>query len=146
MKTSFVLGVLVAATLAGPPLVAQTGTPPVDQKQVDQQRRDAETQMRDAEKQMRQAEQAMRDAARKIEDSTGKMRERIERRVVVFGDHARLGVVLRHEKNPATDAVGAVIEALTPGGPAEEAGRNGGRRRGRVRAHGTDDGPREIVD
>jgi C-terminal processing protease CtpA/Prc len=126
MKTSFVLGVLVAATLAGPPLVAQTGTPPVDQKQVDQQRRDAETQMRDAEKQMRQAEQAMRDAARKIEDSTGKMRERIERRVVVFGDHARLGVVLRHEKNPATDAVGAVIEALTPGGPAEEAGLQAG--------------------
>ncbi len=41
---------------------------------------------------------------------------------MVFSDHARLGVVLRQEKNPATDPIGAVIEALTPGSPAEEAG------------------------
>ncbi len=134
MRMNSCLGVLIAATLAGPPLVAQTATPPVDQKQVDQQRQDAETQMRnaerrmrDAEKQMRDAEQAIRDATRQIERTArDQARAEIDRRVVLFKDHARLGVVLHHEKNPATDRVGAVIEALTPGSPAEEAGLQAG--------------------
>src|SRR5208283_551796 len=44
------------------------------------------------------------------------------RKVVVFGSRPRLGVVLKHESDPAIDPIGAVVEALTPGGPAEEAG------------------------
>lgn len=134
MKPSLYLGVVITMMVAGSPVVAQTATPPVDQKQAEQQRYEAETQMRDAqkrmrdaEKQMRDAEQAMRDAARQIERTArDKARTEIERRVVLFGDHARLGVVLRQEANPATDTVGAVIEALTPGSPAEEAGLQAG--------------------
>ena len=134
MKPSLYLGVVITMMVAGSPAVAQTAAPPVDQKQIEQKRHDAETQMRDAEKQMRdaekqmrEAEQAMREAARQIERTAkDKARAEIERRVVLFGDHARLGVVLRQEKDPATEAVGAVIEALTPGSPAEEAGLQAG--------------------
>ena len=134
MKPSLYLGVVITMMVAGSPAMAQTAAPPVDQKQIEQKRHDAETQMRDAEKQMRdaekqmrEAEQAMREAARQIERTAkDKARAEIERRVVLFGDHARLGVVLRQEKDPATEAVGAVIEALTPGSPAEEAGLQAG--------------------
>ena len=133
MKPSLYLGTAIAFIVAALPLAAQTATPPVGQNQTEQkgqnaesQMRKAEEQMRKAEQQMREAEQAMRDAARKIEESAGRVRERIDRKVILFGDHARLGVVLRHEQNPATDPVGAVIDALTPGSPAEEAGLQAG--------------------
>ncbi len=132
MRTNLGVGIVVAATLAAFPLAAQTAAPQPDQKQSDQQRRDAEKQMRDAEKQMRdaerqmrEAEQAMRDAGRKLGDAAHQ-RLKLERKVVMFGDHARLGIVLRHEKDPRTDSVGAVVEALTPGSPAEEAGLQAG--------------------
>ncbi len=40
-----------------------------------------------------------------------------------FGDHrARIGVVVRTDASPETDTVGAKIEGVTPGGPADRAG------------------------
>jgi len=86
-------------------------------------RRDVERQMRDAERQMREAERALQEAARQMAAlHADKARRLADRRVAVFGDNARLGIVLRSERDPKTDALGAVVQALTPGGPAEEAG------------------------
>ena len=134
MKTRLSTGILVAAMFVGLPIAAQTPTPPTDSKQTEQQRKDAERamreaekQMRDAEKQMRDAEQTMRDAVRRAgELARDRVRTRLQRKVVVFGDHARLGIVLRHEADPKTDTVGAVVDALTPGSPAEDAGLEAG--------------------
>jgi S1-C subfamily serine protease len=43
--------------------------------------------------------------------------------VRVFGDdRARMGVILGGEDDPAIDSIGARLTAVTPGGPAEEAG------------------------
>ncbi len=40
-----------------------------------------------------------------------------------YGDnHGRIGVVVRTEADPETDKLGAKIEGVTPGGPAEKAG------------------------
>ena len=42
---------------------------------------------------------------------------------LTFGDnHGRIGVVIRIEANEESDKVGAKIEGVTPGGPAEKAG------------------------
>ena len=130
MKAQGIAGVGFMLLATALPLGAQAPAAPLDAQQAekqrqeaDKQRREAEAQLRKAEQQMREAEQAMREAARKLADSSVKMNMgRLERKVVVFSDHARLGVVLRQEKNPATDPIGAAIEALTPGSPAEEAG------------------------
>ncbi len=44
-------------------------------------------------------------------------------RVVVSLDRPKMGVLLGSDEwNPETDPIGAVIQAITPGGPAEEAG------------------------
>jgi hypothetical protein len=50
---------------------------------------------------------------------------RVEKRVVVTSnddERPRLGLVLRMEVSPRTDAKGAVVEAVTPGSPADDAG------------------------
>lgn len=123
MKARGIAGVVFMLLATALPVCAQAPAAQQGAQDADKQRREAEAQLRKAEQQMREAEQAMREAARKLADSSAKMHmRRIERKVAVFGDHARLGIVLRQEKNPATDPIGAVIEALTPGSPAEEAG------------------------
>jgi S1-C subfamily serine protease len=120
MKTSKFIAGLAALLLLAAPLAAQETT-----KDAEKARREAEAQMRNAEKQMRDAERAMRDAAERLarfQSENDRRIRRIDRRVVLFGERARLGLVLQSEKNPKTDAIGAYVEALTPGSPAEEAG------------------------
>lgn len=111
--------VLALALAVAAPMAAQ------EKSKIDDERaqRDAERQLRDAERQMREAERALQEAARQMAASHADMARRMmDKRVVVFGDNARLGLVLRSERDPKTDAVGATVQALTPGGPAEEAG------------------------
>lgn len=89
----------------------------------EQQMREAERQSREAARQLREAERQMREAAREIEKLTQEnVTREIARRMVVFGDHPRIGVILRSEARPQIDVIGAEIQGLTPGGPAEEAG------------------------
>lgn len=57
--------------------------------------------------------------------SAAQQHPRGERRMFVygFGDHrARIGVVVRTDASPETDTLGAKIEGVTPGGPADRAG------------------------
>jgi C-terminal processing protease CtpA/Prc len=119
--------ILTAAMVVVGPAWAQENT---HESKADQERalRDAERQMRDAERQMRDAERALRDAARAMAALKAKEAYdgQLARKVVVFGDNARLGIVLQTRRDPKTDAVGAVVQALTPGGPAEEAGLQAG--------------------
>jgi hypothetical protein len=111
--------VLALALAVAAPMAAQ------EKSKIDDERaqRDAERQLRDAERQMRDAERALQEAARRMAESHADIAHRMmDKRVVVFGDNARLGLVLRSDRDPRTDALGATVQALTPGGPAEEAG------------------------
>jgi S1-C subfamily serine protease len=122
MKTRWMLNAALGVLLLAAPLAAQT------EANQEKQKSDAETQMRQAEKQMREAERQMREAARrlaKLSVDTKTLKD-IAKRVVIFDDHARLGVVLRSGSDAKTDAIGAYVEALSPGGPAEEAGLRAG--------------------
>src|SRR2546425_10768861 len=44
----------------------------------------------------------------------------------VTDNRGRIGVVVRTDADPETDKVGAKIEGITPGGPADKAGLKGG--------------------
>jgi hypothetical protein len=104
---------------------AQDSTVDAERAQRDAYRaqRDAERQLRDAERQMRDAERALQKAAQEMAAMhVDQARKLYDKRVAVYGDNARLGIVLRSERDPKTDSVGAAVQALTPGGPAEEAG------------------------
>jgi membrane-associated protease RseP (regulator of RpoE activity) len=115
----------IVLLLVAVPVAAQEGT-----KDTEKARRDAEAQMKQADQQMKKAEQQIREAERAMREAAKKLGDlhmernlkRLDRKVVIFGDRARLGLVLQSEKNPKTDAIGAYVEALTPGSPAEEAG------------------------
>lgn len=41
---------------------------------------------------------------------------------VFASNRGRLGIIVQTKKNPATDSVGAVVQAVTPDGPADDAG------------------------
>lgn len=142
-----VLGTITIVALLALPATAmatQTDDPKARaeaKKELDlakKQMEQAQQQMREAERQMREAERQMRDAARQIasseldrireeglEERLQEIMERndeVRKRIVVVSGKPRLGLVLRTEAETASDAVGATIQALTPGGPAEEAG------------------------
>jgi C-terminal processing protease CtpA/Prc len=125
MNVTRILGAFAALLLSAAPLVAQTADQPSqkDRDQAEKQMKKAEEMMRQAEQQMREAEQQMRQAAARLGQlEADKERQRVERKLVIFGDRARLGLVLKSDANPKTDTIGAYVEGLTPGGPAEEAG------------------------
>jgi PDZ domain len=89
---------------------------------VEQQRRDAERQLRDAERRMRAAERELQEASREVAKIETKRGLADARRYVYFGRRARLGLVLKTDGDPSIDALGAKVVAVTPGGPADEAG------------------------
>jgi hypothetical protein len=86
---------------------------------------------REMQQKMRELEQQMRDLQREMSKlgptpsrtrvySTGPM-------VQLFGGgRAYLGVTVSTGRNEATDSVGAVLEGVSPGGPADKAGLKGG--------------------
>ncbi len=134
-----VVAALAAALLGGVPVSAQSAA---DEKlKVEQEQKEKQYQeqaLREAERKMREAEREMREAQREVERAARRMAElhadtarehaRMDRqfRTVWFGNRARLGVVVRTKADPKTDAVGAALEAVSPGGPAEKAGLRAG--------------------
>jgi C-terminal processing protease CtpA/Prc len=119
--------VAVAALLATGliPSAARAGdaTPPADAE--DAQTRSREREMRDLEEQLRAAQAQMRDAARRLADLNNTMNRSqrlMGRRMVWISDHAGLGVVVRTAPDASADLSGARLQAVTPGGPADQAG------------------------
>jgi S1-C subfamily serine protease len=130
------LGGILAGLLAVSPAMAQEDKEKDTEKaqreaerqmhDTDKAQREAERQMRDAERQMREAQRQISEAARKLAELATRQGMRVERRAVTFSSKPRLGVVLKQEHDPKSREIGAVVDALTPGGPAEEAGLQAG--------------------
>lgn len=96
--------------------------------QQEQEDKEAATR-RQLEQKMQQLQQQMRDLQRelsRLEPERGRavtVSPYVRAPMVqMFGNRAYLGVTVSTAKNPATDSVGAVLEAVSPGGPAEKAG------------------------
>ncbi len=92
----------------------------------------ARQEMRVAERQRREAQRELQRISRELarqkmeEVQVEKLPGHAGRRFVWVSERARLGLVLQVRPDEKTDAVGALVEAVTPGGPAEEAGVHAG--------------------
>jgi len=92
--------------------------------------------MRALEAQIRAAQQQMRDAARRLGEmhrmDEARMRQQVQmdrgagRRFMLRGDRVGLGVVVRTTSEESSAADGATLIAVSPGGPAEQAGLKAG--------------------
>ena len=106
-----VLGLLVLAGTAGA-------------QQVTQQQR------RELEQRLRQLQQEMQDIQRKLGQEPSRFRMVLPPEAMAFtlagGDRPRLGVVLSNRADPAVDSIGAALQAVTPDGPADDAGLRAG--------------------
>jgi C-terminal processing protease CtpA/Prc len=124
MSTKRLLTLIVAGLVAvAPSALAQQSAEDEARLKAEQQMKQAEKQMQEAQRQMRDAERQMREAAREMARNASRQAQfEVQRKLVVYADHPRIGVILRTEADPKVDAIGAEIVGLTPGGPAETAG------------------------
>ncbi len=115
--------VALAATLAATPSGAQT-----PRRESERAMREAERQMREAEKRLREAQEQLERAARRLAElKVGELGSDVRGyRFAFFGGRPRLGIVVDTRANPTVDRIGARIVAVTPGGPADEAGLQAG--------------------
>ncbi len=125
MTPHTLLRALAAAMLVGFP-AALLAAPPAPKAEPTS--RQDEEQVREAERELREAEERLQEAAERVAQLHRKRVERdvFVRRYAYFGDQARLGIVVQTEADPRVDAVGAKVLAVTPGGPADEAGMRAG--------------------
>ncbi len=112
--------VVVALAVAVTPVAAQQASAQTQ----DAQRREMQQKMRELEQQMRELQREMA----RLEPETPRAAVRARMPMVqVWGNRAYLGIRVKTQpKNPATDSVGAVLEGVTPGGAADEAGLKAG--------------------
>lgn len=93
------------------------------QTQDAQQDRDQQKIVRiEAQKAQAEAQKGALDAQKKAIEEQKKAMEVVRKRIYLLESRPRLGLVLRTEADEKQDARGATVEAVTPGGPAEEAG------------------------
>jgi membrane-associated protease RseP (regulator of RpoE activity) len=91
------------------------------QRLTDQERRELETKLEQVRREMRVIELKLgRTGVFRLLPDAGSWAYSIN-----LG-RPRLGVTVRTEPDPATDSIGAVLQAVTPGGPAAEAGLEAG--------------------
>jgi S1-C subfamily serine protease len=115
MKRMSILAAALALGLSAP--VAQA------QRLTDQERRELETRLEQLRQELREIERRLgrtRALAYSFGGDAGPM---------VFGgrlDRPRLGVVIATGRRPETDSIGAALQAVTPDGPAHEAGLRAG--------------------
>lgn len=151
MKARYFWTALLPLLLAAPPAAISQERDDAREQRV----REAERQLEEARRALEQAIRQLRlqedDARRSLERAIRQLRE-TERQLAreqfrgefrdfvvlpgdqarralvrVFGDdRARMGVILESDDDPTTDSVGARLQAVTPGGPADEAGLRAG--------------------
>jgi C-terminal processing protease CtpA/Prc len=80
-----------------------------------------EQQYKDQQRAMEQ-QKAQLEAQKKTMEEQRKAMEKVRHRIYLLESRPRLGLVLRTDADEKQDAQGATVEAVTPGGPAEEAG------------------------
>lgn len=97
-------------------------------EQLEAQRRSLEERMRELQAQIRELERELA-RLKPLVPEKGDVRAEARVRgpvIQVFGQRAYLGVTVNTERNPATDSIGAALQGVTPGGPADQAGLKAG--------------------
>lgn len=111
---------LLALLVVGGPVTAQERVrerlTPEERRELEQKLRDLREQLRDLERQLGRTSGVLV-APRMLE---GPMT------FTLASHRARLGVIVKTDRDAATDSIGAVLEAVTPDGPAAKAGLQAG--------------------
>jgi C-terminal processing protease CtpA/Prc len=114
MMKRLMMGALGLLVMAGPASAQQMTA---------QQRRETEQKLRELQGQVRELQ-------RKLGQEQSRLRMVMPPEAMAFtltgGDRPRLGVILQTGSNPATDSIGAALQAVTPDGPADNAGLRAG--------------------
>ena len=66
--------------------------------------------------------EALKDQSKAMKEKARAMKEEANTLRIMGSNRPRIGVILETEADPDTDAIGARIQAVTPGGPADQAG------------------------
>lgn len=128
-RLAVILGMILASLM---PLNAQEKKPS-DKKAAQPGVEKSAKEVEAAEQELRAAEQAYRSAQEQLNIAAQKLaelhrlrgeheRQVIGRRIAWYSNRAAIGIVLKTEADETSDAAGATVAAVTPGGPAEEAG------------------------
>ncbi|MGA9750898.1 MAG: PDZ domain-containing protein [Acidobacteriota bacterium] len=119
------MGLWARAAWAGPETQAVSTDAPTGAAAQEQAVREARLQAQELEK---VAQERAGEAAQKAKELQTKSNEleREIRRIKIIARRPRLGIILNTDPDPKTDALGAVVQAVTPGGPAEKAGLKAG--------------------
>ncbi len=122
-------------------LVVATGGLAAQDKMTTEERQQLEHQLQEMQARLQTLRDQMRDVERKLGRSStvlvapsirlfadsihlrgDSVKWAVPFTVSIMADRPRLGVVVKTEIDPATDSVGAVLQAVTPDGPAAKAG------------------------
>lgn len=76
----------------------------------------------DQEKSFQEQEKALSERERALREQDRAIREQEKVIRIMSTDRPRIGIILETEADPDSDTIGARIQAVTPGGPADQAG------------------------
>ncbi|OYW05416.1 MAG: hypothetical protein B7X11_01965, partial [Acidobacteria bacterium 37-65-4] len=76
----------------------------------------------DQERSLREQRDALREEVQALKEQGRALREQEKVIRIVGSDRPRIGIILETEADPESDPIGARIQAITPGGPADQAG------------------------
>lgn len=111
---------IAAVMLAGP------GMLPAQQEQERRQREAQEQERQEMQRRLRELQAEVRELQRRLQALDRERRVAaavpVSPAVVFPRQRARLGVTVNTRRNPAVDSIGAELSAVTPGGPADQAG------------------------
>jgi membrane-associated protease RseP (regulator of RpoE activity) len=102
-------------------LVITAGAAAQEKELTDAQRREMEHKLQELREQMRELERQLGRTRGEMLFVTPRAAEAPLAFAIAMG-RPRLGVIVKTDRDPATDSIGAVLEAVTPDGPAAKAG------------------------
>lgn len=115
-----ILGLAISTMGLATPATGQEPDPQA-RRELEERRGELRDRLRELERELAELERELGDQGRSVYrfnwGGTGPPRV-----VTLLGNRARLGIVVRTAQEDETDRVGAVVESVTPDGPAGEAG------------------------
>ena len=80
------------------------------------------TALDDQERGLQEQQRALSEQERALREQDRALREQEKVIRIIGSDRPRIGIILETEADPESDPIGARIQAVTPGGPADQAG------------------------
>jgi len=107
-------------------LVISSGATAQEKQLTEAQRKELEQKLEQLRQEMREVQQKLGQARREMLYVSPRGIAEAPMAFAITTGRPRLGVIVKTDRDPATDSIGAVLEAITPDGPAAKAGLQAG--------------------